>query len=204
MASGHLAQSLFAILTSEYEAGVQFVPPNGPRSTWWLDDTGQSQGGRPCYFLVARERNRDLRVTGNSTSETARLSTIVREPGNVSAQFQLIAEGEHVRIVNRGSRLAIGLPSTYQLPHLVQSSECLTADSGLFKMTRLSMRSGVDVAYLAAKEKLDAARQLLQERAQPNSGSPNCSSCWPPSRPNSRTPGTSWPACRPPCRGTTT
>ncbi|QES57836.1 hypothetical protein DEJ51_29780 [Streptomyces venezuelae] len=163
LAGGHLAQSLFAILTSEYEAGVQFVPPNGPRSTWWLDDTGQSQGGRPCYFLVARERNRDLRVTGNSTSETARLSTIVREPGNVSAQFQLIAEGEHVRIVNRGSRLAIGLPSTYQLPHLVQSSECLTADSGLFKMTRLSMRSGVDVAYLAAKEKLDAARQLLQE-----------------------------------------
>lgn len=125
---------------------------------------GRLDPGRPCYFLVSHGRNPDLRVAGNPTAEKSRLLTALsRESSNHSAHFQLVPEGEYVRIVNRRSRLAIGLPSTAQDLIPVQSSEHLTAESGLFRMTRLSMRSGLDVQYFAAKATMDAARALLQE-----------------------------------------
>ncbi|MFD6248855.1 LamG domain-containing protein [Streptomyces roseolus] len=140
-----------------------FFHDQRPDWTWRVEAVGESQDGLPCYWLSFAQYDKDVRVLNNSLAENERLDTIARTPGNRSAQFQLIAEGEYVRIVNRASRLAIGSPSTYRLDSAVQSAECLKADSGLFRMTRVAMRSGVDVQYLAAKAQLDTARALLQE-----------------------------------------
>ncbi|MCI0387039.1 LamG-like jellyroll fold domain-containing protein [Streptomyces sp. CNQ085] len=160
---GTAAHQLYAVLSSLNEAGV-LLAPESSRSYWRVETVGEDHNGLPCYFLVAHSRDADLRVAGDSTAEGARLVTAAsREPGNRSAHFQLVPEGEYVRIVNRGSRLAIGLPSAAQDLFPVQSSEHLTAESGLFRMRRLSMISGLDVRYFAAKEAMDAARALLQE-----------------------------------------
>ncbi|MCD9904656.1 LamG domain-containing protein [Streptomyces sp. MT29] len=159
-------QRLYAVPSSSNEARVLLVPASttGQWMTWRVEAISDSQDGRPCYLLVSHDRNADLRVEGNSTAENAQLVTaLTREWSNPSEQFQLVFEDEYVRIVNRRSRLAIGLPSTTQNQIPVQSSECLKAESGLFRLTRLSMRSGLDVHYVAAKEKMDAARALLQE-----------------------------------------
>ncbi|PSL57357.1 concanavalin A-like lectin/glucanase superfamily protein [Saccharothrix carnea] len=167
LVNGTTAQRLHAVDSSANEVGVLLVPPdsNDPRLTnWRVEAVGENQDGRPCYFLVSHGRNADLRVAGNSIAEKSRLITALsRESSNQSAHFQLVPEGEYVRIVNRRSRLAIGLPSTARDLIPVQSSEHLTAESGLFRMTRLSMRSGLDVQYFAAKATMDAARALLQE-----------------------------------------
>ncbi|MFJ7768352.1 LamG-like jellyroll fold domain-containing protein [Streptomyces sp. NPDC097107] len=163
LVKGTAVQRLYAAGGSSMEETKVLLTPNLP-STWRVESTGAYQDGLRYYFLVSQERNADLRVTGNSTAENANLSTAVsRELSNESTHFQLVPEGENVRIVNRKSRLAIGLPSTAEYPFVVQSSECLKAESGLFRMTRLSMKSGLDVQYAAAKEKMDAARALLQE-----------------------------------------
>ncbi|MHC0431043.1 LamG domain-containing protein [Streptomyces sp. O3] len=161
---GTTAQRLFAFAASTDDSGVILLPEEGPRSTWRVEAVGESQSGLPCYFLVAHELNKDLRVAGNSTAENARLGTVAsREPSNQSAHFLLVPDGEYVRIANRRSRLPIGLPAAAQNLIPVQSSEHIKAESGLFRMTRLSMHSGVDVRYFAAKEKIDAARALVQE-----------------------------------------
>ncbi|MEV6684377.1 LamG domain-containing protein [Streptomyces sp. NPDC051130] len=159
--NGFTMRWFHAVNTQSGAASVILIPER--QTTWRVDAVGESQDGRPCYWLVANELNRDLHVLGNSMSENAQLNTISREPGNPGAQFQLINEGEYVRIVNRGSRLALGSPSAYQFAPVLQSGECLKAESGLLRMTRLSMRSGVDLAYFPAKEKMDTARRLLQE-----------------------------------------
>ncbi|MEV0992496.1 LamG domain-containing protein [Streptomyces sp. NPDC049949] len=160
--SGQTMRWLFATNSTSATGSVVFTP-DSPRSTWRLEAVGESQDGRPCYWLVVNEANRDLHVVGNSAAENTALNSVVREPANPFAQFQLTPEGEYVRLVNRGSRLAVGTPSTYQYALLAQSGECLRAESGLFRMARLSMRSGLDMQYFAAKEKMDAARALLQE-----------------------------------------
>ncbi|WP_327373067.1 LamG domain-containing protein [Streptomyces sp. NBC_01216] len=160
------AQRLYAVNSPSNESGVILVPASttGQWMTWRVEAVSDTQDGRPCYLLVSHDRNANLRVAGNSTAEKARLVTALsREWSNPSEQFQLVFEGEYVRIVNRRSRLAIGLPSTAEDVLPVQSSEHLKAESGLFRLTRLSMHSGLDVLYLAAKEKMDAARALLQE-----------------------------------------
>ncbi|MEU3173021.1 LamG domain-containing protein [Streptomyces sp. NPDC007000] len=159
-------QRLYAVPSSSNEARVLLVPASttGQWMTWRVEAVSDSQDGRPCYLLVSHDRNADLRVAGDSTAENAQLVTVLsREWSNPSEQFQLVFEGEYVRIVNRRSRLAIGLPSAAQNQIPVQSSEHLKADSGLFRLTRLSMRYGLDVHYVAAKGKMDAARALLQE-----------------------------------------
>ncbi|MEU1125677.1 LamG domain-containing protein [Streptomyces sp. NPDC005899] len=131
---------------------------------WRLEDTGESQNGKPYYWLVGNNPNNlDLHVLKNSSAQNTMLDTIVREPGNPFAQFQLTAEGEYTRIVNRGSKLALGLPASFPTPTPVQSSECLTGDSGLIRMVRVSLRSGVDTAYLQAKQEMDTVRERLQE-----------------------------------------
>ncbi len=162
---GTAPSRLFPAHTSQNEAAVTFAAvASAAGRNWRVEEVGANQDGRPCYFLVAHERNADLRVAGNSTADNARLVTALsREASNPSEHFQLVFEGEYVRIVNRRSRLAIGLSSNADVPVPVQSSEHLKAESGLFRMTRLSMRSGLDAQYLAAKEKMDAARALLQE-----------------------------------------
>ncbi|MFI1452217.1 hypothetical protein [Streptomyces roseus] len=142
---------------------VVFIEEDNQPVTWRVEAVGENQDGRPCYWLVVNEFNQDLHVLGNSMSENAQFNTIAREPRNPGAQFQLLSDGEYVRIVNRGSRLALGSPSGYQFAPVVQSAECLKAESGLFRMVRLGMRSGVDKAYFPAKEKMDAVRALLQE-----------------------------------------
>ncbi|MGW3387214.1 LamG-like jellyroll fold domain-containing protein [Streptomyces cinereoruber] len=147
---------------NQAESGAVFVL-DSVFTSWRFDAVGESQDGRPCYWLVSHRFNKDVRVVGNSTSENAQLYLRPRDPGNRSAQFQLVTEGDCVRIVNRASRLAIGSPSTYQYAQVLQSSECLKAETGLFRMTQVSMRSGVDQRYFAAKTQMDPARERLQE-----------------------------------------
>ncbi|RPE36462.1 concanavalin A-like lectin/glucanase superfamily protein [Kitasatospora cineracea] len=134
------------------------------RSTWRLEATGESQNGKPFYWLVGNNTNNlDLHVRNNATAQNTMMDTIVREPGNPFAQFQLTAEGEYTRIVNRGSKLALGLPASFPAPTPVQATECLTGDSGLIKLVPVSLRSGLDTTYPPAKQEMDNARQRLQE-----------------------------------------
>ncbi|MFE2273327.1 LamG-like jellyroll fold domain-containing protein [Streptomyces lavendulae] len=147
---------------SQAESGAVFVV-DSVFTSWRFEAVGESQDGRPCYWLVSHRFNKDVRVVGNSTSENAQLYLRPRDPGNRSAQFQLVTEGEYVRFVNRASRLAFGSPSTYQFAQVLQSSECLKAETGLFRMTQVAMRSGVDQRYFAAKTQMDPARERLQE-----------------------------------------
>lgn len=161
--SGQVGRWVYAINTTPDTRGSVVFTANLPRSTWRLESVGENQDGRPCYWLVCHEYGRDLCTVNNSAADNTAFNTIAREPGNLYAQFQLIAEGEYVRLVNRGSRLAIGSPSGYPYQLLAQGAECLKADSGLLRMTRLGLRSGVDTAYFPAKEKMDTARLLLQE-----------------------------------------
>ncbi|MFI5530109.1 LamG-like jellyroll fold domain-containing protein [Kitasatospora sp. NPDC051853] len=157
-------QRVHAIKTASTDRGtVVFVADNGPRTTWRLEPVGENHEGRPCYWLVADDTGRELRAVANSAAEQAQFTTAPRELRNPYSQFVLVPEGEYVRVVNRGSRLALGTPSTSQQALVLQSKECLTADSGLFRLTRLAMMSGADVRYFAAKETMDAARALLQE-----------------------------------------
>ncbi|MGW4645492.1 LamG-like jellyroll fold domain-containing protein [Kitasatospora sp. NPDC004289] len=147
---------------NQAESGAVFVL-DSVFTSWRFDAVGESQDGRPCYWLVSHRFNKDVRVVGNSTAENAQLYLRPRDPGNRAAQFQLVTEGDCVRLVNRASRLAFGSPSTTQLALVLQSSECLKAESGLFRMTQVAMRSGVDQRYFAAKAQMDTARALLQE-----------------------------------------
>ncbi|MEU5116680.1 LamG domain-containing protein [Streptomyces longwoodensis] len=147
---------------NQAESGAVFVL-DSVFTSWRFDAVGESQDGRPCYWLVSHRFNKDVRVVGNSPSENAQLYLRPRDPGNRAAQFQLVTEGDCVRLVNRASRLAIGSPSTYQYAQVLQSSECLKAETGLFRMTQVSMRSGVDQRYFAAKTQMDPARERLQE-----------------------------------------
>ncbi len=134
------------------------------RSTWRLEATGESQNGKPFYWLVGNNvNNLDLHIYKNSSAQNAVLDTVVREPGNGFTQFQLTAEGEYTRIVNRGSKLALGMSSSFPAPVPVQASECATGDSGLIKMVPVSLRSGVDTAYLQAKNEMNTVRERLQE-----------------------------------------
>ncbi|MFJ5881761.1 LamG-like jellyroll fold domain-containing protein [Kitasatospora cineracea] len=134
------------------------------RSTWRLEATGESQDGKPCYWLISNNSNNlNLRSYRNSSAQNSMLETAVREPGNPFAQFQLTAEGEYTRLVNRGSRLAVGMPASFPAPVPVQASECLTGDSGLIRMVRVSLCSGVDATYLQAKQEIDTVRERLQE-----------------------------------------
>ncbi|MEU9678835.1 LamG domain-containing protein [Streptomyces parvus] len=147
---------------SQAEKGAVFVV-DSVFTSWRFEAVGESQDGRPCYWLVSHRFNKDVRVVGNSTAENAQLYLRPRDPGNRSAQFQLVSEGDCVRLVNRASRLAFGSPFTTQFAPVLQSSECLKAETGLFRMTQVSMRSGVDQRYFAAKTQMDPARERLQE-----------------------------------------
>ncbi|MFJ3926737.1 LamG-like jellyroll fold domain-containing protein [Streptomyces sp. NPDC090022] len=154
-------RSIHSIDSAGGGASVMVTPD--VRSSWRVEAVGQSQDGRPCYWVVNNRSGQDLHVMGNSMAENAQLNVITREPANPGAQFQLVTEGDFVRIVNRGSRLAIGLPVTSQQIFVVQAKEFLTAETGLLRMLRAGMRSGLDVTYPAAKAQMDAARELLQE-----------------------------------------
>ncbi|MGW7476038.1 LamG-like jellyroll fold domain-containing protein [Streptomyces cyaneofuscatus] len=134
------------------------------RSTWRLEGTGESQNGKPFYWLVGNNvNNLDVQIYRNASAQNTPLVTVVREPGNPFTQFQLTAEGEYTRIVNRGSKLAEGMSSSFPAPVPVQASECSTGDSGLIKMVRVSLRSGADTAYLQAKNEMNTVRERLQE-----------------------------------------
>ncbi|MET8542796.1 LamG domain-containing protein [Kitasatospora sp. NPDC004799] len=163
VAPGGTYQWLFGYNSTAESGAVGLSESPTSQGSWRFDAVGESQDGRPCYWLVSHRFNNDVRVVGNSTSENAQLYLRSRDPGNRAAQFQLVSEGEYVRLVNRASRLAIGSPSTTPHAQALQSSECLTAESGLFRMTPLAMRSGVDQRYFAAKPQMDTARALLQE-----------------------------------------
>ncbi|MFJ3793967.1 LamG-like jellyroll fold domain-containing protein [Kitasatospora sp. NPDC090091] len=168
--SGHRRHWL---LGSRYDPtrGVAYFDETKPeetkRSTWRLEAVGESQDGRPCYWLVF-DGNLWLRIENDSTAENARILLSNPIPGNHFEQFQLITEGElnsdekYVRIVNRKTRLALGAPSTINHAIPVQSSECLKADSGLLLMTSLGLRSGLDVQYRPAKQAMDTLSTQLQ------------------------------------------
>ncbi|MFI9319271.1 LamG-like jellyroll fold domain-containing protein [Kitasatospora aureofaciens] len=149
-------------IDSPAETGAVVVLPESTLTSWRFEAVGESQDGRPCYWLVSDRFNKDVRIVGNSTSENAQLYLRSRDPGNRSAQFQLVTEGEYVRFVNRASRLAFGSPSTTQSAQVLQSSECLKADSGLFRMTQVTMRSGLDRRYPPAKSEMDTATERFE------------------------------------------
>ncbi|WP_406553033.1 LamG-like jellyroll fold domain-containing protein [Streptomyces sp. YS-3] len=161
-----VAQCLYSTGSTSGAASVVFLPgpeTGLPRTTWRMEAVGESQDGIPCYWLVAAAPDRDLRIMNNSMAENTQLRTGPRERGNPSTQFQVIPEGEYFRIVNRASRLALGLDAVYNLSYAVQASEHRKAESGLFRMVRLGLSSGLDVTYFAAKERMNAARVQLQE-----------------------------------------
>ncbi|MEV0535550.1 LamG domain-containing protein [Kitasatospora sp. NPDC050463] len=165
--AGYRWQWLFASRNNP-TGGVAAFAETKPGSTWRLEAVGESQDGKPCYWVVADSVTMDLLVDGGSTAENAVAKIGTRTPGNHATQWQLITEGQlsptetYVRLVNRKSRLALGSPSTYDFALPVQSSECLRADSGVFVMTNLGLRSGLDVQYRPAKKAMDDLRTALQ------------------------------------------
>ncbi|MFI1004293.1 LamG-like jellyroll fold domain-containing protein [Streptomyces galbus] len=140
------------------------------RRTWRFEDVGQSQDGRPCYWLISGNSTARLHVTDDSTAENARLDVTYSDPANPAMQFMLLADNSditaatrEVRLVNRKSRLAIGSPTAVPYALACQSSECLTADGGLFILVNLGLRSGLDKQYGPAKTAMDELRRKLAE-----------------------------------------
>ncbi|MFF1798785.1 LamG-like jellyroll fold domain-containing protein, partial [Kitasatospora sp. NPDC058263] len=146
--SGYRWRWLFAASNPGSNGVVVFTEdkPADPqsRAVWRLAAVGQSQDGRPCYWLVSSNTaGQRLHVVGDSTEENAKLDAAAHDPANAAMQFMLLTDNNdvtatrEVRLVNRKSRLAIGSPSAVPYALLCQSSECLTAESGLFLLVNL-------------------------------------------------------------------
>ncbi|MEU1508422.1 LamG-like jellyroll fold domain-containing protein [Kitasatospora sp. NPDC005748] len=172
--SGYRWRWLFAASNPGSNGVVVFTEdkPADPqsRAVWRLAAVGQSQDGRPCYWLVSSNTaGQRLHVVGDSTEENAKLDAAAHDPANAAMQFMLLTDNNdvtatrEVRLVNRKSRLAIGSPSAVPYALLCQSSECLTAESGLFLLVNLGLTSGLDKQYGPAKAAMDELRRKLQE-----------------------------------------
>ncbi|SDS73183.1 Concanavalin A-like lectin/glucanases superfamily protein [Streptomyces sp. TLI_053] len=170
LANGHRREWLLGSRTDPTRGVAYFNdmrPPEARLSTWQLEAVGESQDGRPWYWLVF-DGNLWLRIENDSTAENARILLSNPIPGNHFEQFQLVVEGRpnsdetYVRIVNRRTRLALGAPASVNHALPVQSSECLKADSGLLVMTSLGLRSGLDVQYRPAKLAMDTLSAQLE------------------------------------------
>lgn len=130
---------------------------------WTVDAVGEIQDGKPCYRLVFSAWNMDMCVSDDSTAEKATLTVRPRRPDNHSAQFQLLPDGEYVRIVNRRSKLAVTSLDSLGSNWVVQTGAGLTNDTGLLRMKRVSLKSGVDVLLQSTKDKRATAETALQE-----------------------------------------
>ncbi|WP_405918703.1 LamG-like jellyroll fold domain-containing protein [Streptomyces longwoodensis] len=140
------------------------------RMVWRLEVAAQGPDGKPCYWLASTNKDQQvLHVVDDSTAENARLEASPRHLTNPAMQFTLLSSSSdvtatrEVRFVNRKSQLAIGSPSTVQQIFLYQSSECLTAESGLFVLVNLGLISGLDKQYGPAKAAMDELRRKLAE-----------------------------------------
>ncbi|MFI6585695.1 LamG-like jellyroll fold domain-containing protein [Embleya sp. NPDC050493] len=161
-ASGQLVLKLVVTTTSTSDARVVSFTSGTDTPLWTFDAVGESQDGKPCYYLAYKRFDQDMCAKYSATEENSALWTIPRRQVPYhSAQFYLLTEGDHVRIVNRKSRLAVTLPASEK--QVVQSSAGLKDDSGLIRLARRGMRSDVDRLLQVAKDKRAKADTELQE-----------------------------------------
>ncbi|WP_051836431.1 LamG domain-containing protein [Streptomyces sp. NRRL WC-3742] len=172
MPNGYRARWLFLAGTTGSTGVAIFAEDKGdqPNKTVWRLEPVSSRPEDSSYFrVVAEATKQELHVDGDSTAENARVNLLKPELNNPASQFQLVTTNNDVtvtreiRLVNRKSRLAIGSPSAVTNPTVCQSSECLTAESGLLILVNLGMRSGLDKQYLPQKAEMDELRRKLQE-----------------------------------------
>ncbi|GAA0270692.1 hypothetical protein GCM10010302_05320 [Streptomyces polychromogenes] len=165
--AGGLRQWLIGV-RSDTNRGVAYFYDNKTTamSTWRLEAVGESQDDRPFYRLVI-DGDLYLRVENDSTAENSKILLSNLIPNNHFEQFQLVTEGrpnsdtQYVRLVNRRTRFAVGLPTAVDGDVPRQASECLKGDSGLLVMTSLGLRSRLDVQYWPAKLDMDTLSTQL-------------------------------------------
>ncbi|WP_244291088.1 LamG domain-containing protein [Streptomyces subrutilus] len=162
--SGTSARKLLVAGSSSSPAAVQSAFVDSPTVGVWSFDTVQV-GAETFYNLAYKLFNQDMVVRGGSRDENADLTTLPRMSTYAPSNFSLLTEGDYVRLVNRQSKLAVSVVESARYK-VVQTSAGLRDDSGLLRMVRGAMRSGVDVLLQTAKDKAaKAADELATARS---------------------------------------
>ncbi|WP_426361717.1 LamG-like jellyroll fold domain-containing protein [Streptomyces sp. E-08] len=151
--------------------GVSVTGDDGPRTSWALDSADRrSADSLPFRLTTTDAMGYGLLLAASSSNfdygalGLPRIPFVTPDPRAESYyRFTLIREGDYVRIVNQATGMAIGLPADSKTAALRQAPECRTADTGLFRMTKVRLQWPIDVSFFAVKEKMDAARAAVQE-----------------------------------------
>ncbi|MEU0483315.1 LamG-like jellyroll fold domain-containing protein [Streptosporangium sp. NPDC006013] len=161
---GSPTRPTIAIRSDRTDDGAELVRNpdfNSPSSLWLFIRIGSvTYNGNPVYHILNVLSNGLMAVNGAATTDMA---WIIQQRGTSGApsQFAMEKNGDHVRLINLNSGLAVSSEGTGST--VVQTRAALTQDSGLIKMVPVSMTNDTDTDLKNAQLELDKARIALEE-----------------------------------------